>query len=79
MNGWLLGLEQTVSDPAGLPGRPWFRHLIYAPLPSYAAETLPAIREAAVRADTAAARAEIVRLEKKLERAAEEAKQLQSK
>ena len=69
VNGWLLGLEQTVSDPAGLPGRPWFRHLIYAPLPSYAAETLPGIREAAVQADASAARAEIRRLEARLERA----------
>lgn len=76
VNGWLLGVERAVSDPAGLPGRPWFRHLIYAPLPSYAAETLPAIREAAVRADAAAARAEIVRLEARLERAAQEARRL---
>jgi N-acetylated-alpha-linked acidic dipeptidase len=69
VNEWQLGLERAVSDPAGLPGRPWFRHLIYAPLPSYAAETLPAIREAAVRGDEAAARAEIRRLEARLERA----------
>lgn len=75
-NAWLLGLERAVSDPAGLPGRPWFRHLIYAPLPSYAAETLPAIREAAVRADAAAARDEIARLETKLDRAAAEARKL---
>ncbi len=79
VNAWLLGLERAVSDPDGLPGRPWFRHLIYAPLPSYAAETLPAIREAAVREDAAAARAEIVRLTKKLERAAQEAQQLRPK
>jgi hypothetical protein len=45
-------------------------------LPSYVAETLPAIREAAVRADAAAARAEIHRLESRLERAAEEARDL---
>lgn len=76
INAWLLGLERAVSDSAGLPGRPWFRHLIYAPLPSYAAETLPAIREAIVRGDAAAARAEIVRLEARLERAAQEAKKL---
>ena len=76
INAWLLDLERAVSDSAGLPGRPWFRHLIYAPLPSYAAETLPAIREAAVRADADAARAEIRRLEALLERAAREAKRL---
>jgi N-acetylated-alpha-linked acidic dipeptidase len=76
VNAWLLGLERGVSDAAGLPGRPWFRHLIYAPLPSYAAETLPAIREAAVREDAPAARAEIRRLEARLERAAQEAREL---
>ncbi|HEY6064974.1 MAG TPA: M28 family peptidase, partial [Thermoanaerobaculia bacterium] len=76
VNGWLLGLERAVSDPGGLPGRPWFRHRIYAPLPSYAAETLPAIREAAVRGDAAAARAAIESLEAQLGRAAEEARKL---
>ena len=38
--------DPRMLDGAGLPGRPWFRHLIYARLPSYRAETLPAIREA---------------------------------
>ncbi len=44
----LLGLEQTLTDPAGLPGRPWYRHLIYAPglLTGYGAKTLPGVREA---------------------------------
>ena len=55
-NAWLLSLERALLDPQGLPGRPWFRHLIYAPLPSYAAETLPAIREVAVAGDLPAAR-----------------------
>jgi N-acetylated-alpha-linked acidic dipeptidase len=76
VNSWLLGLERAVSDDGGLPDRPWFRHLIYAPLPSYAAETLPAIREAAVRADATAARGEIARLEARLERAAQEARRI---
>ena len=43
-----LSLERALLDPPGIPGRPWFRHLVYAPLPSYEAETLPAIREALV-------------------------------
>jgi len=45
-NAWLLSLERALLDEDGLPGRPWFRHLIYAPLPSYEAETLPGVREA---------------------------------
>ena len=35
-------------DPAGLPGRPWFQNLVYAPgtLTGYGAKTLPGVREA---------------------------------
>ena len=38
----------TLTDPRGLPGRPWYRHLIYAPglLTGYGAKTLPGVREA---------------------------------
>ncbi|MEO8432455.1 MAG: M28 family metallopeptidase [Acidobacteriota bacterium] len=69
-NDWLASLERAVSDDAGLPRRPWFRHLVYAPLPSYAAETLPAVREAAESGDAAAAREQIRRLTGKLTAAA---------
>jgi N-acetylated-alpha-linked acidic dipeptidase len=56
-------------DPPGIPGRPWFRHLIYAPLPSYRAETLPAIREAIVEGRFEYAGLQIRRLSDKLEAA----------
>ena len=44
----LQGVELSLTDPDGLPGRPWYRHLIYAPglLTGYGAKTLPGIREA---------------------------------
>ena len=44
----LQGVEQALTDPRGLPGRPWYRHLIYAPglLTGYGAKTLPGVREA---------------------------------
>ena len=37
-----------MTDERGLPGRPWYRHLIYAPglLTGYSAKTLPGVREA---------------------------------
>jgi len=40
--------EQAVAPDTGLPGRPWYRNLIYAPghLTGYSAKTLPGIREA---------------------------------
>ncbi len=44
----LRGIDQTLLDPEGLPGRPWFRNMVYAPgtLTGYGAKTLPGVREA---------------------------------
>ncbi|WP_267381157.1 MULTISPECIES: transferrin receptor-like dimerization domain-containing protein [unclassified Sphingomonas] len=44
----LRDIDQLLIDRAGLPGRPWFRNLIYAPgtLTGYGAKTLPGVREA---------------------------------
>jgi N-acetylated-alpha-linked acidic dipeptidase len=43
----LRGVDQLLLDKDGLPGRPWYRNLIYAPgtLTGYGAKTLPGIRE----------------------------------
>jgi N-acetylated-alpha-linked acidic dipeptidase len=40
-------MEQALAG-AGLPGRPWYRHMIYAPglHTGYGVKTLPAVREA---------------------------------
>jgi len=56
-------LEQDLLNQDGLPGRPWFKHLVYAPLPSYEAETLPGVREALLERDEgrAAAQAQLLR------------------
>ena len=44
----LRGLEAALTDEGGLPGRPWFRHMIYAPglYTGYGVKTLPGVREA---------------------------------
>jgi N-acetylated-alpha-linked acidic dipeptidase len=44
----LQGLEQTLTSDDGLPERPWFKHLIYAPgnYTGYSAKTMPGVREA---------------------------------
>ena len=41
-------LPQTLAPDTGLPGRPWYRNLIYAPgrYTGYGVKTLPAVREA---------------------------------
>jgi N-acetylated-alpha-linked acidic dipeptidase len=44
----LKDVDQVLADRDGLPGRPWYRNLIYAPgtLTGYGAKTLPGVREA---------------------------------
>jgi N-acetylated-alpha-linked acidic dipeptidase len=48
MNAALTSLEQTLTDPQGLPGREWYQHMLYAPglYTGYGVKTLPGIREA---------------------------------
>jgi N-acetylated-alpha-linked acidic dipeptidase len=47
LNRLLYTTERRLSDPAGLPEREWFRHLIYAPgfYTGYGVKTMPGIRE----------------------------------
>jgi len=48
LNEILFHSERDLTLDPGLPGRPWFRHRIYAPgkYTGYAVKTLPGIREA---------------------------------
>ena len=48
-NELLFRAERSMTLPAGLPGRDWFKHQIYAPglYTGYGAKTLPGVREAA--------------------------------
>jgi N-acetylated-alpha-linked acidic dipeptidase len=41
-------MEQGLTDPDGLPGRGWYKHMIYAPglLTGYDVKTVPGVREA---------------------------------
>ena len=61
-NRALLQLERDFTHPDGLPNRPWFKHLVYAPKPSYRAQVLPAIAEALQRNDAAGAAEQARRL-----------------
>ena len=65
LNRRLTDFERAFLDPAGLPGRPWYRHQLYAPKFTYAAEVLPALTEAAelpaAQRDATAAQARIAR------------------
>ncbi len=48
VNAALVQAERALIDAAGLPGRPWYRNMIYAPglYTGYGVKTLPAVREA---------------------------------
>ena len=48
LNGLLRDIHQLLLDERGLPGRDWYRHMIYAPgrFTGYGAKTLPGVREA---------------------------------
>jgi N-acetylated-alpha-linked acidic dipeptidase len=68
----LIRTERAFLDPAGLPNRPWYRHLIYAPKATYAPEVLPGVTEALEAADRNRTRldTEVARLVAALNRAA---------
>jgi len=66
----LMKVERALLDPEGLAGRPWFKHLVYAPRPTYKPLVLPALTEAIEAGDGKLANAEVERLARALNRAA---------
>ncbi len=62
LNEQLLQVESNWLDPAGIPGRPWFKHLLYAARYTYAHLEYPGLSEAAEAAEweRAAAQAKIL-------------------
>jgi N-acetylated-alpha-linked acidic dipeptidase len=48
INTRLIKAERDLIEPAGLPDRPWYRHVIYAPglYTGYGVKTMPGVREA---------------------------------
>lgn len=70
LNARLLRVERALLDPAGIPGRPWYRHQVYAPKYTYAPELLPGVAEALEAGDQARAAAQAKALAAALRRAA---------
>lgn len=70
VNAMLMQSERQLLDPAGLPDRPWYRHLLYAPgfYTGYAVKTVPGVREGIEQKKYAAAEAEVVRAAAALDR-----------
>jgi N-acetylated-alpha-linked acidic dipeptidase len=68
----VLRVERALIDPDGIPGRPWYRHVVYAPAFTYAPEVLPAVSEAIAAHDPARLGRQAHRLVEAMDRATRE-------
>jgi len=73
VNRALIMAERDLIEPAGLPDRPWYRHVIYAPglYTGYGVKTIPGVREAVDAGNYARAAAQAAIVVRALERAAQ--------
>jgi N-acetylated-alpha-linked acidic dipeptidase len=69
VNALLIQSERKLTSDAGLPGRPWYKHQIYAPgaYTGYGVKTLPGVREAMEQEDWKLAEQEVPVVAKVLE------------
>jgi len=72
LNQALIAAERAMLNPQGLPNRPWFKHVIYAPgqYTGYAAVVIPGINEAIDAKDAPLTTQQIQALTDTLNRAA---------
>jgi N-acetylated-alpha-linked acidic dipeptidase len=72
VNTQLIQTERVFLDPAGLPKRPWYENMMYAPglYTGYGVKTLPAVREAIEEKQWTDVDAEIARTAAAIEREA---------
>jgi N-acetylated-alpha-linked acidic dipeptidase len=69
VNAKLIESERKLTDDAGLPGRSWFKHLLYAPgfYTGYGVKTIPGVREAIEQKRWTEANTQMVRVARILE------------
>jgi N-acetylated-alpha-linked acidic dipeptidase len=69
LNRELMESERRLTNADGLPRRPWYKHLLYAPgvYSGYGVKTVPGVREGIEQKRYAEAEQEIVRVSKALE------------
>jgi N-acetylated-alpha-linked acidic dipeptidase len=69
VNRELIESERRLTNADGLPRRPWYKHLLYAPgvYTGYGVKTVPGVREGIEQKRYAEAEQEIVRVSKALE------------
>jgi len=66
LNQAVLQIERRFLLDQGIPGRPWFKHVLYAPRFTYAAMTFPGVQEAVDEGDWSRARDQLRRLAERL-------------
>src|SRR5262245_24902752 len=71
INRRLMMAERDLIEPSGLPDRPWYRHVIYAPglYTGYGVKTIPGVREAVDAGNYARAAEQAVIVIRALQRA----------
>jgi N-acetylated-alpha-linked acidic dipeptidase len=69
LNQQLIESERRLTNSDGLPRRPWYKHLLYAPgvYTGYNVKTVPGVREGIEQKRYAEAEQEIARVAKALE------------
>jgi len=69
LNRELIETERKLTNADGLPRRPWYKHLLYAPgvYSGYGVKTVPGVREGIEQKQYAEAEQEIVRVARALE------------
>ena len=69
LNKTLLQTERALTNPDGLPRRPWYKHLLYAPgiYTGYGVKTVPGVREGIEQKRYAEAEEEVTRVAKAIE------------
>jgi N-acetylated-alpha-linked acidic dipeptidase len=79
LNAALRAVENDLLAPDGLPGRPWFRHTIFAPgeYTGYAAVVIPGVNEAIDARDSGRAQAQMANVTAALVRATETLEEVQ--
>jgi N-acetylated-alpha-linked acidic dipeptidase len=67
LNRGMMQIERNWLNPEGIPGRPWFKHLLYGARYTYAHLELPGLTEAVEKQDWASARQQAQLLQRALQ------------
>ena len=78
INHGLMQAERNWLNPDGIPGRPWFKHILYGARFTYAHLELPGLTEAVEKGDWTTARQQVDTLQRALAKNVELLKQLNS-